>query len=577
LKRVSPGRLVRLALLVAAIMLSSAIGGPARAQSPAPAAPASTTDARKDEARVHFERGAALVRDQAWEAALAEFLLSRELYATRGNTQNAAVCLRQLRRYDEALTMLETLLARFPSVSPADRAAADDEIKQLRALVGTVLVRASESGARIQIDDRERPDASLGPTRLSAGSHVVRVYKAGFLPFTSRVEIAGGQGLTLDARLEPLRESGRLRVVEPTGRPADVLVDGIAVGPAPWEGALPPGPHSVALRGDEGLGTQPARVEVRIDAVTPLSLALEALDADLRIEPVPAGASVALDGVPVGNGIWSGRVKSGGHLVEAGAPGFLPRSRSVLLATGQSERLIVTLDRDPESPLWGGGRRGRFVFDVGVGLATGSRFGGDVSSACTGSCSTALPLGGAAMLHAGYELSFGLGFALSAGYLATFQKIEGRTVDATPRGRPTISGTADDALALRGLLLGGSIAYHQKTSLPLHLRLGAGALLGEVRDERTGTFALGRATGTETTAARYAYVAPEVRLGHRLGDHVEISAGVQAIVLVALSQPAWRDHDNVVLGRDFLLFGEQTTAGSLVVVLIPGLGLRYEL
>jgi len=33
----------------------------------------------------------------------------------------------------------------------------------------------------------------------------------------------------------------------------------------------------------------------------------------------------------------------------------------------------------------------------------------------------------------------------------------------------------------------------------------------------------------------------------------------------------------VVLGRDFLSFGEQTVGSSLLLVVTPGVGLRYEL
>src|SRR5262249_61073249 len=104
----------------------------------------------------------------------AEFLLSRELFPTRGNTQNAAVCLRQLGRYEEALSMLEALLTTFPNLRPDDRAAADEEIKALRARVGTIAVRASETGAQVQIDERARgPSPLAAAARGSAGSHRV--------------------------------------------------------------------------------------------------------------------------------------------------------------------------------------------------------------------------------------------------------------------------------------------------------------------------------------------------------------------------------------------------------------------
>ena len=210
-------------------------------------------------------------------------------------------------------------------------------------------------------------------------------------------------------------------------------------------------------------------------------------------------------------------------------------------------------------------------------MATGSLFGGDVSGGCGNNCSTALPIGTQGMMHAGYELANRLGFSLDAGYLITGQKTHGRAVSATPRGRAAIDGTADDALALRGLTLGGSVAYHTASALPLTFRLGAGVLLGEARDERTAQFPLGSGGATETTAARYGYVAPEVRIGFRVGDHAELLVGAQALVLVGLAKPTWRDSDTFVLGRDFLSFGDAAMVGAVLVVVTPGIGLRYEL
>src|ERR1700733_6709609 len=198
---------MRVWLALLSLLAALCVAAPARAQAPStePAAE-SATDAKKEQARVHFERGAALVRAQAWEAALAEFLLSRELYPTRGNTQNAAVCLRQLERYDEALDMLDSLLASFPTLAQADRAAAEEDARQLRLLVGAIDVRTAEAGAQIQIDDVSRGTAPMKrPVRVRAGGHRVRVYKEGFVTFVAHVDVAGGQIATGEAPLDPVR------------------------------------------------------------------------------------------------------------------------------------------------------------------------------------------------------------------------------------------------------------------------------------------------------------------------------------------------------------------------------------
>src|SRR4051812_920169 len=89
---------------------------PAPAPSPAPpSASPGSSDAKKDEAKARFERGMTLFDKKVWDAALVEFLESRAAYATRSNTQNAAICLRNLNRFDEALDMFEALVKEFPA------------------------------------------------------------------------------------------------------------------------------------------------------------------------------------------------------------------------------------------------------------------------------------------------------------------------------------------------------------------------------------------------------------------------------------------------------------------------------
>jgi hypothetical protein len=84
----------------------------------------------------------------AWEPALAEFLRSRALFPTRANTQNSAVALEHLNRFDEALDMFETLVREYPNLP--DRTQVDQEIKRLRESPSTALDSAA------QIHDLER-------------------------------------------------------------------------------------------------------------------------------------------------------------------------------------------------------------------------------------------------------------------------------------------------------------------------------------------------------------------------------------------------------------------------------------
>src|SRR5262249_34277674 len=160
-----------------------------------------------------------------------EFRQSLELHPTRGAVKNAALCLRKLHRFDEALDFYERLLREFPTLPERERAFAEREVNELRALVGVIQIRANENGATVVIDNRERGTTPLAtPLRVSAGSRYLRVYKEGFASFEKRVEVAGGKTSTIDVRLIPPRESGRLNVTEHEGKVVSVIVDNVVVG-----------------------------------------------------------------------------------------------------------------------------------------------------------------------------------------------------------------------------------------------------------------------------------------------------------------------------------------------------------
>src|SRR5262249_3471350 len=154
-------------------------------------------------------------------------------------------------RFDDSLAMFETVLREFPDLSAGERAAIEHEIADLTASIGSIEIDDAPAGALVTIDGLERGRTPLaGPIRIAAGRHVVRVAKEGAIPHEARVDLAGKQAIDLQAKLAPLTQAGRLRVTERNGKSVDVVIDGATVGATPWEGALPPGMHTVLVRGD---------------------------------------------------------------------------------------------------------------------------------------------------------------------------------------------------------------------------------------------------------------------------------------------------------------------------------------
>lgn len=555
----------------------------------APASAPAVDETKKDAAREHFQKGLTLFDEEAWDAALVEFMTSRSMYPTRSATKNAGLCVHKLHRFDEALDLFEELL-KFPNLPPDDKALAERELKTLRGLVGSIELRVSEAGAAITIDGRDRAALALaGPIRLAAGTHTVRVYKDGFEPFESRVQLLGGQAQKVLATLRPLMQSGRLKVTEQNGKVLDVVVDNVVVGKTPWEGTLPPGDHAVLLRGEGALGSQPASAPVKLNQVTPIMLAAEDLTAGVRVAPTPAGATIAIDGVSVGRGLWEGKLRAGRHTFESAQEGFLPFSRAVTLEGGASQVVAAELQRDPNSPLWTENRP-RFALEVDGAFGVSPTLGGDVAG-CASPCKNRPAVGLVAVGRGVYQFRSGFGLGIEAGYLMLKTTVDGRATTISPTGL-TDKGTAHDALTLGGLLAGANASMRLGKTLPVTLRLGAGVLLGSLNDTRSGDFATQARTDgktikpsrpysleavSESPPARYFYLAPEVRLAMPIGTHFELSAGVEAIVLIALSQPSWVGEQKPVTtqGDGVGTFPDEALAGKTILVLAPGLGARY--
>ncbi len=544
----------------------------------ADAAPPDAAGAREEAVR-HFDKGLALYDASAWEAALAEFLEARRLYPLRNAVYQAGLCLERLQRYDEALDRFEAALRDFGETMPADvKERVQREVVEMRGLVGEIAVTFAEPGAAITIDGLGRGDyPALAPLRVAAGSHLVRVSKAGFESFEVRVLVAGGQQERIRARLAPLGPSGRARIAEQGGRALDVLVDGSRLGTSPWEGPLSPGPHVVVLRGEGTLGTAPVQIVIEVDRTTPLTLAAAELGAALRVEPAPINASVAIDGVTVGRGIWEGRLLAGAHEIEVAAPGFLTARQAVTVARGARRVAHLELQRDPRSPF--AGQAPRFTAELTVGVPQLAAFYGQVGASCTGECQTPLGFTGNVVALGGYELGSRVAFGIAAGYLASGRSYGLRQTNVALAGSGRLcAAVADDSLWERGGMAGGWTQVTFGDEVAFHLRLGAGALLGSALDTRSGAV-LGCSPATvgpttESSPLRAVYLAPEARVGLALGHHVELSVGLDVLLAFSVAPPTWSGvHGGVAWDPPA---DTETYSSARLIVFTPLLGTRYD-
>jgi hypothetical protein len=376
------------------VLAALLLGGEAAAAPPErPAAPADEADAK---ARAHFKRAAEHTLKEEWRAALGEYREVLALTKNRAAMLNAAICLRQLEQYDEALDMYEDLRRLFPVLPPELEAKVAPAMAELLGKVGSVALQGdAPAGASILVDDRLRGTLPLQkPLRVGVGSHRVRVVKEGFEPIEANVKVEGGKGAVADLRATS--RTGRLRVSEKHNRVLDVEIDGAVVGRTPWEGLVAAGDHQVRLHGfvrldaeDEEAAPSPpqqahqealdrtemasdrAPVTVRLYEIAGVALSTRDLDTSLHVEASPTAAAVAVDGKVVGHGTWRGRLPLGDHTVEVTAGGFLPSRQDLRLERRKQREIHVNLARIPKAGrlgIWGPRRNAA----VGVSYTMGA-------------------------------------------------------------------------------------------------------------------------------------------------------------------------------------------------------------
>ena len=312
--------------------------------------------ASRAEAKKLFGRGNELRKVGDYQGAFEHYTRSLHVMGTVSGTLNAAYCLYQLERYDEALELYELALTQYESVlSPQQRKQIGPMIRSLRARVGSLDVSANVDG-RLVIDGRDRGTLPLvRAVRTLPGLRRVRVIKDGYETWEREVTMVERDTVVLDARLKPLAAAGRVIVEAPGTKGAALVVDGAMVGTLPFDGRLAPGQHVMWIeRGTEG--TAPQAITVTQGRTIRFTPKLVALGPSFRVVAQPPSAEILVDGVLLGRGAWQGRLPVGRHAVSLRAEGYKVLKRDLDVKTFAAPSLDTELEADPNHPRWGGGQ-----------------------------------------------------------------------------------------------------------------------------------------------------------------------------------------------------------------------------
>jgi hypothetical protein len=335
--------------------LAALIGfGIASATSPVAAEPQS---APSPEAKQRFERGIDLFRQGDYGGALGEFRRAYELSPYSVVLYNLGLTYAALGRPVEAADAMKGVLDEPGSLSGERLAKAREVMDEQSARIASLSISANVDGARIEVDGVERGTTPLAkPIRVKSGPHRITLIKSGYAPSRHEIDAPSGKVTSLEAELEPTEvRLGHLEVH--TKLPgATVLVDGEPVGvtPLPGEVTLLPGSHRVELTrsGYRSAATTltigaGAKADVTLEP-EPDQAAIDALGAELELQVSEDQAILTVDGAarPAGKRI---AMAPGPHVLRVERDGFYPVERTVDLAEGRTETLVVTLEPTAET------------------------------------------------------------------------------------------------------------------------------------------------------------------------------------------------------------------------------------
>jgi hypothetical protein len=228
------------------------------------------------EGGAHYNRG-------QYELAVAKYQAAIGADPTLpGPYRNLGLTYRALKKCDLALPYFRKYLQLRPEGRHSDRVR--QEIEACRKAVGgaseapmgaaQIVLRCRVKGAQVHIDGKLRGSTGVEGFPVQPGKHTIAVYRTGYKPWNSSVEVSAGQVVALEvvlsrdsgAETQPSTPTsapaGTLRVVGLLGR-TTVRIDGVEV-KVDQEGAtrVTSGVHQIEVTG-RGLEPWKSQVEVK--------------------------------------------------------------------------------------------------------------------------------------------------------------------------------------------------------------------------------------------------------------------------------------------------------------------------
>jgi formylglycine-generating enzyme required for sulfatase activity len=175
--------------------------------------------------------------------------------------------------------------------------------------------------------------SSGGSLHMLSGDHVVRAEREGYYP--AEVKVAVERDKDSLARLRLIKTPGKLRV-DTDGVAAAVIVDGVETGKAPGEVVIQPGARTVTLRAPRYLDSVSSVSIEGGGKRQDLKATLQPSWGTIKVNAIPEGATVSVDGNEMGKSPASVEADSGVRRVTISAPNLKTWESSVVVKAGET-------------------------------------------------------------------------------------------------------------------------------------------------------------------------------------------------------------------------------------------------
>lgn len=311
-------------------------------------------DELSPEARKDWDAARELYEARDYKSALVHFEKTYELSKNPRVLFNVGVCWKDLTQYALAIGVWERALGFRERLSSEDVQKLEYAVSAARPFVSSLRIESDQVGALLSIDGYQRGRTPfVEPIPIDVGRREIVLQKDGFTPTVKTIDVVQGSPIVVAMNLVPLQKTGTVVISTAGGAAATLFMDGRELGPAPYSGEVPEGPHTFEARAP-GFGTtrQTSQVAYGKSLKLVLALAKSQNEGKVRILVDHEDAQIKIDGALKGRGAWEGILPAGGHQLIVEKSQYEAFTQEIALSQGQERTVEVRLHKKPSWVWW---------------------------------------------------------------------------------------------------------------------------------------------------------------------------------------------------------------------------------